>query len=203
MSKPIKVTTDSTADLSPELIEKYGLSITPLHIEMNGKSYSDGVDAVPEDLFGYYEKTGKLAKSSAVSVGEYSDFFKKLTEEGFEVVHVNIGSFLSSSYQNAKVAAEEFEGVRVINSKNLSSGTGHIALLAAELAAKGLPADEIVEKCEEAVERLDVSFIIETLDYLHAGGRCSGVAKFGANLLKLRPSIIVENNQMVVGKKYR
>ena len=90
---------------------------------MNGKSYSDGVDAVPKDLFGYYEKTGKLAKSSAVSVGEYSDF-SKLTDEGFEVIHVNIGSFLSSSYQNAKVAAEEFEGVHVINSKNLSSGTG-------------------------------------------------------------------------------
>lgn len=203
MSKPIKITTDSTADLSPELIEKYNISITPLHIEMDGKSYSDGVDATPEDLFSYYDRTGKLAKSSAVAMGEYLEFFKKLTEKGYDVIHVNIGSFLSSSYQNACLAAEETEGVYVINSKNLSSGTGHIALLAAELAAKGLSAKEVVEQCEEAVERLDVSFIIETLDYLHAGGRCSGVAKFGANMLKLRPSIIVENNQMVVGKKYR
>ena len=182
MSKPIKITTDSTADLSPELIEKYNISITPLHIEMDGKSYSDGVDATPEDLFSYYERTGKLAKSSAVAMGEYLDFFKKLTEEGYDVIHVNIGSFLSSSYQNACLAAEEMDGVYVINSKNLSSGTGHIAMLAAELAAKGLSAKEIAEQCEEAVERLDVSFIIETLDYLHAGGRCSGVAKFGANL---------------------
>lgn len=171
MSKPIKITTDSTADLSPELIEKYNISITPLHIEMDGKSYSDGVDATPEDLFSYYDRTGKLAKSSAVAMGEYLDFFKKLTEKGYDVIHVNIGSFLSSSYQNACLAAEETEGVYVINSKNLSSGTGHIALLAAELAAKGLSAKEIAEQCEEAVERLDVSFIIETLDYLHAGGR--------------------------------
>lgn len=203
MSKPIKITTDSTADLSPELIEKYGLSILPLHIEMDGKSYSDGVDAKPEDLFKYYERTGQLAKSSVAGVGEYLDFFKNFTDQGFDVIHISLGSFLSSSHQNAKLAAQELEGVHVINSKNLSSGTGQIALMACELRDKGLSAEETVAICEEAVDRLDVTFIIETLEYLHAGGRCSGVAKFGANLLNLRPSIIVQQNQMVVGKKYR
>ncbi len=203
MSKIVKISTDSTADLSGDLIKKYGVNVVPLHVEMDGKSYSDGIDIHPSDLYEYYEKTGKIAHSSAVNVGEYTSVFEKLTADGAAVVHIALGDFLSSSYQNAVLAADEFENVFVINSKNLSTGIGLVVLKAAELAAEGHEASEIAEICKEAVERLDVSFILETVDYLHAGGRCSGVAKFGANLLQIKPSIVVTKTGMVVGKKFR
>lgn len=203
MSKPVKITTDSTADLSPELIKKYDVTVIPLYVEMDGKYYKDGIDIHPEDLYQYYEKTGKTARSSAVNVGEYAEIFREFTEQGYAVVHIGLGDFLSSSYQNACVAAQEFNDVYAVNSKNLSTGIGLLTLKACELAMEGREAADIARLCTEAAERLDVSFILDTVDYLHAGGRCSGVARFGANLLKIKPSIVVTKTAMVVGKKYR
>ena len=118
MSKPVKITTDSTADLSPELIKKYDVTVIPLYVEMDGKYYKDGIDIHPEDLYQYYEKTGKTARSSAVNVGEYAEIFREFTEQGYAVVHIGLGDFLSSSYQNACVAAQEFNDVYAVNSKN-------------------------------------------------------------------------------------
>lgn len=202
MSK-IKITCDSTCDLTKELYEKYDISVMPLSVNLGDDLYRDGVDIDGPMIFDYVAKTGILPKTSAVSIAEYTDFFKRWVDEGYEVIHINLSSGLSSCYQNACLAAEELGNIYVIDSLNLSSGSGHLAIAGAELAAQGIEAKEIAEKLNEMKTRLDVSFIIQELDYLHKGGRCSGVAAFGANLLKLRPCIEVVDGGMVVGKKYR
>lgn len=202
MSK-IKITCDSTCDLTKELYEKYDISVMPLAVNLGDDLYRDGVDIDGPMIFDYVAKTGILPKTSAVSIAEYTDFFKPWVDEGYEVIHINLSSGLSSCHQNACLAAEELGNIYVIDSLNLSSGSGHLAIAGAELAAEGFEAKEIAEKLNEMKQRLDVSFIIQELDYLHKGGRCSGVAAFGANLLKLRPCIEVVDGGMVVGKKYR
>lgn len=202
MSK-IKITCDSTCDLTRELYEKYDISVMPLAVNLGDDLYRDGVDIDGPMIFDYVAKTGILPKTSAVSIAEYTDFFKPWVDDGYEVIHINLSSGLSSCYQNACLAAEELGNIYVIDSLNLSSGSGHLAIAGAELAAQGLEAKEIAEKLNEMKQHLDVSFIIQELDYLHKGGRCSGVAAFGANLLKLRPCIEVVDGGMIVGKKYR
>lgn len=202
MSK-IKITCDSTCDLTKELYEKYDISVMPLAVNLGDDLYRDGVDIDGPMIFDYVAKTGILPKTSAVSIAEYTDFFKPWVDDGYEVIHINLSSGLSSCHQNACLAAEELGNIYVIDSLNLSSGSGHLAIAGAELAAEGFEAKEIAEKLNEMKQRLDVSFIIQELDYLHKGGRCSGVAAFGANLLKLRPCIEVVDGGMVVGKKYR
>lgn len=202
MSK-IKITCDSTCDLTKELYEKYDIAVMPLAVNLGDNLYRDGVDIDGPMIFDYVAKTGILPKTSAVSIAEYTDFFKPWVDEGYEVVHINLSSGLSSCHQNACLAAEDLGNVYVVDSLNLSSGSGHLAIAAAELAAEGLEAKEIADRLNEMKTRLDVSFIIQELDYLHKGGRCSGVAAFGANLLKLRPCIEVVDGGMVVGKKYR
>ncbi len=202
MSK-IKVTCDSTCDLTKELYDKLGVSVMPLGVYLGEELRRDGVTATALEIFDYVEKSGVLPKTSACSIGEYTDFFKQFTDDGYEVIHINIGSDLSASHQNARLAAAELEGVYVIDSKNLSSGSGHLVMEAREMADAGVPASEIADKLNEMKEKLDVSFVVQTLDYLHKGGRCSGVAALGANLLKLRPCIDVKDGTLGVGKKYR
>lgn len=202
MSK-IKITCDSTCDLTKELYEKYDVAVMPLAVNLGDELYRDGVDIDGPMIFDYVAKTGILPKTSAVSIAEYTDFFKPWLDEGYEIVHINLSSGLSSCHQNACLAAEELGNIYVVDSLNLSSGSGHLAIAGAELAAQGLEAKEIADRLNEMKSRLDVSFIIQELDYLHKGGRCSGVAAFGANLLKLRPCIEVVDGGMVVGKKYR
>jgi DegV family protein with EDD domain len=199
----IKITCDSTCDLTPALYEKYQIGVIPLGVSLGDDFHKDGVDVSALEVFEFVEKTGVLPKTSAVSIGEYEEFFKKFTDEGYTVIHVNISSKFSSCYQNACLAAKEYPGVFPIDSKNLSSGSGHLALEGADLAQKGLSAEEIVKELEEMRERLDVSFVLQTLDYLKKGGRCSGIVALGANLLKLRPEIEVIEGGMKVGKKYR
>ncbi len=199
----IKVTCDSTCDLTPELYEKYNITVMPLTVTLGDKPYKDSVDIDGPMIFDYVSKTGVLPKTSAISIGEYTDFFKPFVDDGYTVIHINLSSGLSSSHQNAVLAGEELGNVYVIDSLNLSSGSGHLAIAARELEAEGLAPQEIADKLNEMKSRLDVSFVISELDYLHKGGRCSGVAAFGANLLKLRPCIEVVDGGMVVGKKFR
>ena len=199
----IKITCDSTCDLTQELYEKYDVEVMPLGIALGDKLYHDGVDVTTSDVFSFVADSGILPKTSAVSVGEYIDLFKKYVSEGYSVIHINISSEFSSCHQNAKLAAEEVGNVYPIDSRNLSSGSGHLVLAAAELAAQGMDAAEIVESLNEMKARLDVSFVLQTLDYLKKGGRCSSIAAFGANVLKLRPEIEVVDGKMQVGKKYR
>ncbi len=203
MERKVAITTDSTADLTPELLERYHISVIPLGIEMDGTVYKDGIDVKPDDLYAYYARTGKIAHSSAGSIGEYEELFKSLIEQGYDVVHVALADFLSCTQQNAKLAAEEFDNVYVANTRRLSTGIGLLAIRAAELAEEGMSAAEIAKTVEDLSYKTDVSFVLDTLEYMCAGGRCSAVTKFGANLLKIKPQIVVYNEKMDTGKKYR
>ena len=199
----IKVTSDSTCDLSQELIERYGITITPLTVTVEGKSYLDGVEIDPATMLDMTEKSGGVGSTSAVNTAQYMDVFSGLLREYDAIVHFTISSEMSACYQNACLAAEELGNVFVVDSRNLSTGIGHLVLDAAELAAEGVPADEIRRILEERREKLDVSFVLSTLEYLRRGGRCTTVAALGANLLKLHPCIVVKDGTMGVGKKYR
>ena len=199
----IKITADSTCDLSRELAERYGVDIMPLYVNMDGKPLRDQLDVQPHDVFQYYERTGELCFTSACNIGEYLDTFSKLREEYDAVIHISISSEFSSTHQNAVLAAQELENVYVLDSRNLSSGHGYLVIRACELVAEGLTADEIMDELKNAVSKVDTSFILDQLAYLHRGGRCSGVAALGANLLKLKPCIEVTDGKMQVGKKYR
>lgn len=199
----IKITCDSTCDLSSEIYARYRISVVPMCVSLGDQLRRDGVDVQPKELFTYVEETGKLPTTSAISVGEYEDFFRPFVNEGYEVVHINLSSELSSSHQNACIAAREVGNVFVVDSRSLSTGSGHLVILAAELASAGYDGAYIAKALDEMKGNLDVSFVLQTLDYLHKGGRCSGVARFGANMLKLRPEIVMENGTLHVGKMYR
>ncbi len=201
--RPVKIFADSTCDLSPELVEKYDITITPLYVSLGDKAYIDGVEIHPKDIFKYYNETKKLPKTAAVPVTYYEEVFKAAVSEGYDVIHFAISAEFSACYQNACIAAKEIGNVWTIDSRNLSTGIGHLVLIAAELAASGKTAEEIAEYVKEVAERLDVSFIIDKLEFLYKGGRCSGVAALGANVLKLKPCIEVVDGKMIVGKKYR
>ncbi|MDD4263912.1 MAG: DegV family protein [Firmicutes bacterium] len=199
----IKVTADSTCDLSPDILKSLGITLVPLSILVEDKAYKVGIDIKPSDIFHYVEKENKICKTAAVNSYEYYNLFKKLRKDYDAIIHVSISSDFSSCYQNATIAAAEFEHVYVIDSRNLSTGSGHIALDAAIMAKEGESVEKICQKLEETASMVDASFVINTLDYLHKGGRCSGLEVFGANLLKIKPSIEVVNGKMKVGKKYR
>lgn len=202
MSK-IMITCDSTADLTKELYEQFEATVVPMGVNLGDEFRRDGLNITISDIFEYVAASGQLPKTSAVSVGEYDDVFRPLVEQGYEVIHVSLSSSLSSSHQNACLAAEELGSVYVVDSKSLSTGIGHLVLLGRELAASGMSAAEVAAALEQLREKLDVSFVLQTLEYLHKGGRCSGVAAFGANLMKLRPEIEVVGGKMQVGRKYR
>lgn len=199
----IKVTADSTCDLSPELVERYDVRIVPLTVSCDGKSYLDGVDIDPETLLGITEATGGIAATAAVNTQSYLDIFSAYLEEYDAIVHFTISSDMSGCYQNACIAAEELGNVYVVDSRNLSTGIGHLVIDAAIMAREGVPADEIKRELDMRKEKLDVSFVLSTLEYLRRGGRCTTLAAMGANLLKLRPCIQVTDGKMGVGKKYR
>ena len=197
------ITCDSTCDLTTALYEKYDVKVIPLGVSLGDDFRRDGVNITGSDIFDYVASSGQLPKTSAISVGEYEEIFQPLVAQGCQVVHISLSSELSASHQNARLAAEEVGNVHVVDSRSLSSGSGHLVLLARELANADLTAAEIANALNELKQKLDVSFVLQTLDYLHKGGRCSGVAAFGANLMKLRPEIEVCNGKMQVGRKYR
>lgn len=199
----IRITCDSTCDLTASLYETYRAQPVPLGVSLGDDFRRDGVDIKPQDIYAFAAATGSLPKTSAISVGEYEELFRSLTAQGDPVIHINLSSELSASHQNACLAAQMVGNVYVVDSRNLSSGSGHLVLLARELADEGKSPEEIVATLEEARAKLDVSFVLQTLEYLHMGGRCSGVAAFGANLMKLRPEIEVMDGKMQVGHKYR
>lgn len=203
MLNNIAITSDSTCDLSRELKERYNISILPLGVTLGDKSYSDGVDITPDEIYEHHKKTGELPKTAAANMNDCIDFFKPFVDAGKAVIHFTISTEMSSTYNNSRLAAMEFDNVYVIDTKNLSTGGGLLVVAAAEMAAKGMQAEEIVEEVEKLVPCVDASFVIDNLEYLHKGGRCSALAMLGANLLKLKPCIEVKNGAMGVGKKYR
>ena len=199
----VRITADSTCDLTPELIERYGIVITPLTVSCGGESYLDGVSINPDRLFEIIDATGGTAATAAVNVQQYLDTFGRLLEECDEIVHFTISSAMSACYQNACIAAEELGHVYPVDSENLSTGIGHLVLDACLLAEEGKSGAEIKAILDERRKKLDVSFVLSTLEYLRRGGRCTTLAAMGANLLRLHPCIVVQDGKMTVGKKYR
>ena len=203
MSEKIIIASDSTCDLGAELIEKYGVKILPLGVTLGEENYTDGVDIDPDMIYANYEKTGQLPKTSAVNLTDFEDFFEEHTKEGYSVVVFTISSEMSSTYHNAHLAAEDFPNVYVVDTRNLSTGGGLLVATAAEMAKAGKSAAEIAEECQRLAGCVDASFVIDSLEFLHKGGRCSALAAFGANLLQLKPCITVKGGKMGVSKKYR
>ena len=204
MSNKIVISSDSTCDLGAQLIERYNIKILPLGVTIGTEVYKDGVDINPDMIYAHHDKTGELPKTTAANVGESLEFFKSLTNDGQSLIHFTISEEMSSTYRNACLAAEDLgREIYVIDSRNLSTGNGLLVIAAAEMAKTGMSAKDIAEKMQEIAKCVDASFVIDNLEYLHKGGRCSAVAMLGANLLKLKPCIEVKNGTMGVGKKYR
>ena len=198
----IAVSVESTNDLSKELIEKYNISVIPYQIVLGDNSFKDGEIAASE-LFKMVDEAGVLPKTNAINEFEYTEYFENLKKENDAVIHVCLSSGLSSSCGNAQRASNNVENVFVVDSQSLSTGIGLLAVYARELAEQGVEPKEIAEKVQSRVDKLQVSFVIERLDYLYKGGRCGSLAYFGANLLKLRPRIVVKEGKMGADKKYR
>ncbi len=203
MSQKVFITSDSTTDLTPELKERYNIKTLPLGITLGDKVFIDGVDINPDMIYEYHRKTGELPKTTAANIGECIDFFNSVMEDGAAIIHFTISSQMSSTFNNCRMAAEEFENIYVIDTKNLSTGGGLLCVAAAEMAKSGMTAQEIVTEINNLIDRVDASFVIDNLEYLHKGGRCSALAMLGANVLKLKPCIQVKNGSMGVAKKYR
>ena len=200
----VKVFSDSTCDLSPELIEQHQIGIVPLYVIFND-SYRDGVDITTPDLYKMVEESGSLPKTAAPSPGDFITAWKPHVEAGEDIVYIGLSSELSATTNNARLAALEFpEGrIAIVDSRNLSSGVGLLVMRAADFAAEGLGVQEIADKVAELVPRVETEFIIDTLEYLHKGGRCSGVTRFMGSMLRIRPSIKVVDGKMTPAQKFR
>lgn len=203
--KEVIITADSTCDLPSQIIEQNNIIITPLTVILGDESYKDGVDVFPKDIYNYVEKTGVLPKTSAVTPAQYYEIFEKASDEGKAVVHIGLSSAISSSYQNACIAASEFDDVYCIDSKSLCTAMGLLVLKACDFRAKGFDAKKIANRVNSLVPKVSTTFVLDSLEYLHKGGRCSGVAKFSANVLGIKPSIAVDpsTGTLDVAKKYR
>ena len=187
----VKISTDSTCDLPREFIERYGIGVLPMYIIRDGVALRDGIDITPADMYEYTKRTGQLCSTAAVTVADYTAAWTEWLKDADAIVHVAFSSELSVSCNNARLAAGEFDNVTVVDSLNLSTGFGHLVLDAAIMAANGATAAEIAAETERMVPKMDVSFVLNTLDYLRKGGRCTAVQALGANLLGLKPCIEV------------
>ena len=199
----IKILSDSTCDLPQEVLEKYNITMMPLAVIKDGEQFTDGVNITPGEIFAHVAAGGDLCSTAAINIGEYAELFGKFSTDYDGVIHINISSEFSSCYQNPRLAAEEFDDVRVIDSRNLSTGQGLVVLKACELASQGEDLDEIVQKLNDFTDKVEASFLLDRLEYMVKGGRCSAAAALGANLLNLKPCIEVKNGKMAVVKKYR
>lgn len=204
--KKVSIITDSTSDLSKELLTQYDITVFPLHIHLGEKEYADGIDITPEEIYRWSDENGETPKTSALSLYDAKEYVKKALEKSEEVICFCISEEMSSCCSVMHMAVMELEvedKVFVVDSKNLSTGTGLQILEAAELIEKGFRAEEIVEKIKEMQPKVRSSFVVDSLTFLHRGGRCSGVAALAGNALKLHPYIFVLDGKMQPGKKYR
>ena len=199
----IKIISDSTCDLSPAQIAQHNITVIPLIVIKDDQEYRDGVTITAADVFAHVAAGGNLCSTAALNYGIYQEYFEKYASEYDGVVHISLGSGFSSSYQNACLAADEFDNVIAIDSMNLSTGQGHVVLEACRLAKEVESLAELKEKLDAFTPKVEASFLVDKLNYLAKGGRCSAVAALGANLLNLKPCIEVKNGKMSVVKKYR
>ena len=203
MNKPVIITADSTCDLSPELCSRFQIQVIPLTITLGEATFLDGESFTPADMYARYREDGTLPKTSAPSVQSFLDFFRPFVEQGFEVVHLDISSELSGSFNAARLAASELNGVYVIDSMMLSTGVGLLAIEAAECRDQGMSAFDIAVHLSDLRSKVSTSFVLDTLEFMWKGGRCTGVTAFGANLLKIKPGLEMRNGKLEVCKKYR
>ena len=199
----IKILSDSTCDLSKELLAQHNITLVPLTVVKGDEQFKDGVTITPAEIFAHVAAGGDLCSTSANSVGEYEDKFAEFAKDYDGILMINIGSGFSSCYQNACIAAQEFDNVAVVDSQNLSTGQGLVVLEAVKLAKECASLEELREKVQAFTAKVESSFLVDKLNYLVKGGRCSAAAALGANLLNLKPCIEVRDGKMVVVKKYR
>lgn len=199
------ITADSTCDLPKDIIESRNIKITPLSILLGSESYLDGEEITRDDIYTHVSKTGEMPKTAAVSPASYYEVFSAASRQGDSVVHISLSSAISSSYQNAVTAAGDFSNVHVVDSKNLCGGMGLLVLKACDLRDKGFDAKKIANRIRSLVPKVHATFVLDNLVYLYKGGRCSAVARFGANVLGIKPVIGVDpaDGTMDVIKKYR
>lgn len=202
----IRIISDSTCDLSKELVEQYNIEILPLHIHLGENEYQDGVTITPDEIYEWSDANDTTPKTAAVSIGEAVDMFEPYVKNGDELIVFSISQGMSATCSVMRLAAQELEAedsIHVIDSANLSTGIGLLVIEAAVMAQEGKSAKEIVARIEELKPLVSASFVVDTLTYLHRGGRCSGVAALAGGMLKLHPKIVVENGKMDANKKYR
>ena len=199
----IKVLSDSTCDLSQEILDKYDISLVRLVVVKDGKAYTEGLEITPQDIFDHVAAGGSLCSTAAVNVGDYEEAFAKYAPHYDGIVHINLGSGFSSCHQNACLAAEEFDNVICVDSANLSTGQGLVVLKACELAKTCKNLEQLKADLIEYTKKVEASFLLDRLEYMVKGGRCSAAAALGANLLGLKPCIEVKDGKMTVVKKYR
>ena len=202
----IRIISDSTCDLSKELVEQYNIEILPLHIHLGENEYQDGVTITPDEIYEWSDANDTTPKTAAVSIGEAVDMFEPYVKNGDELIVFSISQGMSATCSVMRLAAQELEAedsIHVIDSANLSTGIGLLVIEAAVMAQEGKSAKEIVARIEELKPLVSASFVVDTLTYLHRGGRCSGVAALAGGMLKLHPKIVVENGKMDANQKYR
>lgn len=203
LTQSVVITSDSTCDLSQELLDRYDIPVIPLTITLGEDTFLDGSSFTPLDMYARYKQDGTLPKTSAPSVQEFLDFFSQFTEKGCEVVHLDISSELSNTYNAACMAAEELGHVHVVDSRMLSTGVGLLAIEGAECRDRGMGAQEIAEHLRGLTGKVQTSFVLDTLQFMWKGGRCSAVSALGANLLSLKPGLEMKEGKLGVYKKYR
>ena len=206
MPRPVCITYDSTCDLTPQLLERFQIRTVPLTIQSGERVFADDGQYTSAELYADYRRNGTLPKTAAVSPEEFKNFFLSILEEGYDIVHIDISSELSCTCQNAVLAAQELaeQGrVYVVDSRQLSTGGGLLALQGAKLRDSGMDAADVAEELRGLASCGDTSFVLDTLEYMWKGGRCSGVAALGANVLKLKPCLEMREGKLVVCKKYR
>lgn len=201
----VKIVADSTCDLSEDLLKKYDITLIPLNIVLDMKSYLDGKEIMPEEIYEWSDRNNTTPKTAAPEMGYIMELLRPMIDAQDDIIFIGISEDMSVTCQSVRMVAEEisYENIKVINSQNLSTGIGLQVLRAAELSMEGLPADEIVKRIEATRSKVCASFVIDTLTYLHRGGRCGSVTALLGNALKLKPMISVKNGKMGVAKKYR
>lgn len=199
----IKITADSTADLSKVLCEKYNIELIPLQVALGDENFEDGVSINPDMIYDYVAKNKQLPKTGAINQQGYFEKFKNILDSGYEgIIHFSLSSEMSVTHQNAKLAGEELQNVHVIDSQSLSTGIGIQAIYASELASQNMDIKEIVQKVEERKSKVQAGFVLDKLEYLYRGGRCNAISLLGANLLKIKPCIEVHDGKMGMTGKF-
>lgn len=200
----VKIISDSTCDLSKELIDKYDIEIIPLHIHLGEAEYLDGVNITPDEIYAWSDANNTTPKTSAASITDVISVYEKYPED--EIIIFSISGSMSTTVNVMRLAAEDIEReneIYIIDSKNLSTGIGLLVLEAARMAKEGMKATDIVASIKDMIPKVRASFVVDTLTFLHRGGRCSGVAALAGGALKLHPQLNVVDGAMIPGKKYR